>query len=73
MATEILKAEQKALKKFLVQRTILDSFRLYLDISTKFIRALEESKLLTKDELYLIKVRITYQRLNDCPNNSNVM
>ena len=56
MAVSMAKAEEKAFKNFLVQRTILDSFRLYLDMSGKFIHTLEESKLLTKDELFLIKV-----------------
>ena len=49
--------ERKAYKKLLSQRSILDSFRVYLDMSADFMSKIETSNLLLKDELLIVKVK----------------
>ena len=48
--------EEKIYKKFLVQRTILDTFRVYLDVSDEFLDELEKEDVLNQDQIMVLRV-----------------
>ena len=43
-------------KKLLLQRNVLDTFRVYLEVTEDFLCKLKEAKILTSDELMVVKV-----------------
>ena len=50
--------KEKTYKKVLLHRTVLDSLRVYLDVSELFLQRISETDLLTSDELIVVKVSI---------------
>ena len=49
-------AEEKAFKKLFLQRSVLDTLRVYIDPSQDFLDEMEQNELLTEDELIVVKV-----------------
>ena len=49
-------SDEKIFKKFLVQRSILDTFRVYLDITDAFLDQMESADLLSDDQLIVLRV-----------------
>ena len=43
-------------KKLLLQRNVLDTFRVYLEVTEDFLNKLKDAKILTNDELMVVKV-----------------
>ena len=43
-------------KKLLLQRNVLDTFRVYLEVTDDFLIKLKDAKILTPDELMVVKV-----------------
>ena len=43
-------------KKLLLQRNVLDTFRVYLEVTEDFLGKLKDAKILTADELMVVKV-----------------
>ena len=43
-------------KKLLLQRNVLDTFRVYLEVTEDFLGKLRDAKILTADELMVVKV-----------------
>lgn len=56
--------DEKVYKQVLLHKGVLDSMRLYLDLSASFLKQLQSAAILTADEVHIISVSILFILFN---------